>query len=145
MTVTIRAAEAGDSERIRAFYRAANYAGNVGTGDRVILADDGTQLLAVLRLVRENGITILRGMRVLAGQQRIGLGTRLLAAVDQLLESESCYCIPYQHLVQFYGQIGFREIDPDAAPPFLADRLQDYRTRRPERFCLMWRPVRVPR
>lgn len=40
-----------------------------------------------------------------------------------------CYCIPYVHLVRFYGPAGFVEVAPASAPSFLAERMADYRRR----------------
>jgi predicted N-acetyltransferase YhbS len=136
---SIRTAEDRDMERIRAFYRVVNYVGDVGSDDRMLLADESDRLVGVVRLVRENGIVVLRGMRVLQEYQRSGIGTLLLEAVSRALGSEECYCIPYEHLCDFYGRIGFQNLDPLAAPQFLAERLKEYRMRRPERFSLMLR------
>jgi GNAT superfamily N-acetyltransferase len=136
---TIRTAEDRDMERIRAFYRVAEYRGDVGSDDRVLLADESETLVGVVRLARENGTVVLRGMRVLPDYQRAGIGTLLLEAVSRSLGSEECYCIAYEHLCDFYGRIGFRTLDPLAAPQFLADRIKEYRMRRPERFSLMLR------
>jgi GNAT superfamily N-acetyltransferase len=136
---SIRTAEGRDLEGIRAFYRAADYAGDVGTDDRVLLAHERDRLVGVVRLVLENGIIVLRGMRVLPEFQRSGIGTLLLEGVSRALGPEECYCIPYEHLLDFYGRIGFQNLDPVAAPQFLAERLKEYRMRRPERFCIMQR------
>ena len=140
--ITIRSAEDRDLERVRAFYRASAYAGEVAAADRVVMAEEGNCIVGLVRLVRESGVVVLRGMRVAPDQQRQGIGARMLATVDQVLRTEACYCIAYQHLLAFYGRIGFQELGPAAAPPFLAQRLNDYRARRAERFCLLFRPGR---
>lgn len=44
-----------------------------------------------------------------------------------------------QHLTGFYGQIGFVEVEPEVALPFLAERVAGYR-RSGEDVILMWRP-----
>ena len=65
-------------------------------------------------------------MRVAERWRRCGLGTQLLRVVDSWLDGRDCYCVPYSHLPGFYGQIGFKEITPESAPPFLAEyKLQD--------------------
>jgi hypothetical protein len=52
-----------------------------------------------------------------------------------------CYCIPYAHLAGFYGQIGFRQVDPGETPDFLAARLADDRFRGDgQEYLLMYRP-----
>jgi predicted N-acetyltransferase YhbS len=93
----------------------------------------------VVRLALETGVIVLRGMRVSTSHQRQGIGNQLLDAVDKVLGTQECFCIPYEHLLPFYGRIGFQDLDPAAAPGFLADRLREYRARRPERFRLVSR------
>ena len=72
---------------------------------------------------------MLRGMQVHPRFQRQGIGKRLLAAVAQARDGKGCFCIPYAHLVGFYGGIGFRVMEPATAPSFLQLRLETYRDR----------------
>ena len=137
--VTVRHAGPADLPEVAAFYHAAGYGGVVSPSDDLLLAEVDQSLTAVVRLAHEHGVTVLRGMRVAPALQRQGIGQRLLQAVDATLGLTPCYCVPYAHLVQFYGQIGFQEIAPAAAPPFLAERLATYRRERPEAFTLMCR------
>jgi predicted N-acetyltransferase YhbS len=130
---------ATDLEQVRDFYRRTGYAGEVQTDDRVFVAVEGDQWLGIVRLVVEHGVTVLRGMRVLGTHQRRGVGRELLRGTCDALDGQPCYCLPFAHLTGFYGEAGFREIDAADAPPFLAERLADYRRRRPERFTLMRR------
>ena len=51
------------------------------------------------------------------------------AAVAQELDGKGCFCIPYAHLVGFYGGIGFHVMEPAKAPTFLRLRLEKYRDR----------------
>jgi GNAT superfamily N-acetyltransferase len=126
-------------ERVATFYRSTGYTGQAQPSDRVFVAVDGEEWLAIVRLALENGVTVLRGMRVLPSHQRRGIGRELLRASCETLDGQPCYCLPFVHLVGFYGQAGFREIDPAGAPRFLTERLADYRGRRPEPFTLMHR------
>jgi len=71
--------------------------------------------------------------------QRQGIGKRLLAAVAQNLAGRGCFCIPYAHLVGFYGGIGFRVIEPAKAPTFLRLRLEKYQNRGDEKEYLIMR------
>ena len=66
-------------------------------------------------------------MRIAEKWRRRGIGSQMLRFLDAWLGNRECYCVPYAHLVEFYGQIAFVEIAPAAAPPFLADRLAEYR------------------
>jgi GNAT superfamily N-acetyltransferase len=144
--VTVRPGTDADLERVRAFYRTVDYVGSVGIEDQLVLAEEVGAIVGVLRLAREHGFAVLRGMRVSPSHQRRGIGTLLLNEADRILGPEPCYCIPYEHLLSFYGQIGFQDIDPALAPAFLRERLNDYRQRRPQAFRLMlrrWLPTSV--
>ena len=66
-------------------------------------------------------------MRIVEHARRQRLGTRMLEAIAEWLGDRECYCVPYPHLVGFYGQIGFIVLEPTAAPAFLAERVAEYR------------------
>src|SRR5207244_11618775 len=72
---------------------------------------------------------VLRGMQVHPRFQRQGIGKRLLETVAQERDGKGCFCIPYPHLVGFYGGIGFHVMEPAKAPTFLRLRLEKYRDR----------------
>jgi predicted N-acetyltransferase YhbS len=128
-----------DQDQVRGFYRRAGYVGEALIEDRVFVAVEQEVWVGIVRLVVEHRVTVLRGMRVLGTHQRRGVGRELLRVTCQALDDQPCYCLPFAHLTGFYGQAGFREIDAADAPPFLAERLADYRRRRPDRFTLMRR------
>jgi GNAT superfamily N-acetyltransferase len=83
--------------------------------------------VGIVRVAEEQGTLVLRGMRIAEHVRRQRLGIRMLEALAEWLQDRECYCVPYPHLVGFYGQIGFTIIEPVAAPLFLAERLVDYR------------------
>lgn len=138
--VTIRVADQSDRDRILFAYRAWNYQGGFAPADLVWLAESRSELIGVVRLSLENGVLVLRGMRVAEPWRRRGVGSRLLHALAGWLGDRVCYCLPYSHLVSFYSQIGFAELTPVDAPPFLAHRLADYRHRELD-VTLMVRPA----
>ncbi len=57
---------------------------------------------------------------------RKGIGRQLLAAMEPALAQTESYCIPRDHLFDFYGRAGFKVIDQTKAPPFLSTRLASY-------------------
>jgi hypothetical protein len=63
--------------------------------------------------------------------QRRGVGRALLRRFDAVLGPGPCYCLPFAHLIGFYGIIGFAEAAPGELPPHLAARLAQYRAERP--------------
>lgn len=126
---TIRQAVPDDLGRIRRFYAGWNYHGEV-TADAVgFLAESSGDLVGLLRLEPEGGTTLLRGMRVQPAYQRQSVGTALLGVVADYLGNTACYCVPYAHLVGFYGQVGFVEVKVNDAPEFLRTRVAEYRGR----------------
>lgn len=130
MTVTtIRRATAEDLQRALEFYARRGYGGGIAAEDTVLLAGRDGDLVANVRLAPEEGEIVLRGMQVHPSFQRRGIGKQLLAAVARELGNRSCFCIPYTHLREFYGGIGFVTIGPAQAPPFLRRRVEGYRDR----------------
>jgi GNAT superfamily N-acetyltransferase len=123
--VHVRLGSAGDLPGVVELYREWGYRAGVQPEDRLVVAEYERRVVGVVRLTREHGHTMLRGMRVQPGHQRRGVGSRMLRVFEQQLDSE-CYCVPYAHLLGFYGQIGFREIARNDAPLFLAERARSY-------------------
>lgn len=115
----------------------------IDPADTVWLAEIADEAVGIVRVAAEKGTLVLRGMRIAEHARRQRLGTRMLEAIAEWLQGRECYCVPYPHLVGFYGQIGFVVLDPSAAPAFLAERLANYR-RDGEDVILMRRPL-VPR
>ena len=120
---------AEDISRVLNFYAERRYCGGIRPEDGVLLADHDGELVGIVRLTTEGSVVVLRGMQVHPRLQRQGIGKRLLAAVAQGLDGKGCFCIPYAHLVGFYGGIGFHVMEPAKAPTFLQRRLEKYRDR----------------
>lgn len=121
----IRIARPDEHRRVLAVYAALGYRRTIDTADTVWLAENGDQAVGIVRVAAEQGTRVLRGMRIAEHARRQRLGTRTLDAIAEWLQNRECYCVPYPHLVRFYGQIGFEVIDPARAPAFLAERLAD--------------------
>jgi GNAT superfamily N-acetyltransferase len=129
MHANVRIAQAVDLLNALAAYRTWNYQNGIQSGDTVWLAEAASELIGIVRVAPEEGTLVLRGMRVAERWQRQGIGSRMLRAVGEWLGERECYCVPYVHLIEFYSQIGFSDIEPGRAPAFLARRLADYRGR----------------
>jgi GNAT superfamily N-acetyltransferase len=128
--VSIRIARSDDISRIATAYSQWGYGGGITPADTAWLAEAAGELIGVVRVAPEHGTLVLRGMRIADEWQRLCIGTRLLTAVGSWLdEGRQCYCVPYTHLVHFYGQIGFVEIANAAAPNFLRSRVAGYKDR----------------
>jgi N-acetylglutamate synthase-like GNAT family acetyltransferase len=129
MSIEIRRAKAEDISRALNFYAERRYGGGIWPEDAVLLAEHDGKLVGIVRLASEEGVVVLRGMQVHPMFQRHGIGKRLLATVAQELDGRDCFCIPYAHLVGFYGELGFQVIEPAEAPAFLRLRLEKYQNR----------------
>ena len=133
-------ANAGDMDAIAAFYQQQAYAPALESADRFVVVKEAGALCGVVRVCREQGVLVLRGMRVSQEKQRRGIGSRLLLALEPLLEDNPCFCIAHAHLRTFYGQIGFVEIPVAQAPLFLQERIAGYRQDHRVSAILMARP-----
>jgi len=143
MSIEVRRAKAEDIPRALNFYAERRYAGGIGPEDVVLVAERDGELVGMVRLTAEEGVVVLRGMQVHPTFQRQGIGKRLLASVAQELESRSCFCIPYAHLVSFYRGIEFHVIEPAKAPTFLRLRLETYQNRGDGKEYVIMRRERV--
>ena len=125
--IGIREASPAELGAVADLYKRTGYKGTVSPDDRVMVAIHDGRIVGAVRLCEEFGTTVLRGMYLLREFQRGGIGTRLLQFAETVLEERACYCIPYRHLENFYGRIGFRRIDESSAPPGLRERCDQYR------------------
>lgn len=113
-------------EVVKSFYQESGYSQLLDPTDAFLIAEEGDEIRAALRLCLEDGTLVLRGMRVHPRFLREGIGSELLRFACEVIGDEVCYCISHRYLRGFYGQIGFREISSDSAPGFLASRLEQY-------------------
>lgn len=126
--VTVHIAAADEHPRAAAAYEAWGYGGGVRPQDVVYLAESGGDLVGVVRrTVEDEGVAMLRGMQVAPEWRRRGVGAALLRTFVAGLGGAECFCIPYTHLVGFYGAGGFATLPDADAPAFLRERLAEYR------------------
>jgi len=107
----------------------------------------GEELEGSVRFCVEQETPMLRTMRVARKFHGQGYGGLILKHFESYLEPEGVektYCLPYAHLENFYGQIGFQVVEKEEAPAFLQERLKEYR-QRPESFLCMCRRSFTPR
>jgi hypothetical protein len=96
-----------DFPKVQAFYASVGYSGIVTTNCVVVSAKCEDKLVGAVRLAREDGVLVLRGMRIAPSYQRQRIGTRMLW--------------------EFYGVIEFAKVQDHDAPPHLRQRLAEYR------------------
>jgi len=121
----IRFAEVNEHPQILKHYQICNYGGGILDADLAVIAID-EQIIGAVRICMENGVKVLRGMQVKPAWQQKGIGSSMLRFLTGKVDLQNCYCLPYRHLKEFYARIGFQEIQPKNAPPFLAERFEKY-------------------
>lgn len=119
-------ASSSDLADVAALYAEAGYGAPIDPAATNLVAKDEAQLVGVVRLCPEQGVTVLRGMQIRSAYQRQGIGAQLLAACRPYLDQHPSYCLPYAHLQPFYGAAGFTLADNAELPDFLAQRLASY-------------------
>lgn len=117
---------ADEREIVIAFLRREGYSGSIGKSDRFFVSELAGEIVAAVRLSHDEGVLVLRGMRVRCDVQRHGVGTRLLSRVVLAVQSETCYCIPYRWLIHLYAKADFREVTDEEVPAFIASRYAKY-------------------
>jgi GNAT superfamily N-acetyltransferase len=137
--IQIRVARPEEHSRVLSVYAALGYRRTINPADTVWLAENAEEAVGIVRVAAEHGTLVMRGMRIAEHARRQRLGTRMLDAIAQWLGDRECYCVPYPHLVEFYGQIGFVVLELADAPAFLSERVADYR-RSGQEAILMRRP-----
>lgn len=121
----IRRATKADWERIESFYRQRNYNG-IKPQDTIFIVQVNNRLVGAVRICLEENVLVLRGMQIFPAFQRQGIGTKLLQMCDRYLNRQTCYCLPFSHLEQFYKQIGFEKVNLADVPSFLRARHNKY-------------------
>jgi GNAT superfamily N-acetyltransferase len=141
MRIHIRIATPSDAALVAATYASFGYRRTINPADTTWLvqqraegADSGEpgDYIGIVRVALEEIAPgevslILRGMRIHEKVQRMGVGSVLLHQVAEWLGPRECWCVPYAHLVGFYGQVDFAPVPLEDAPPVLRDRVLQYR------------------
>jgi GNAT superfamily N-acetyltransferase len=115
-----------DLPAVRSFYADVGYGGGLDATDRILVGRGDDAIIAAVRLSRENGTLVLRGMYVAAPLRGLGIGRALLDRVSVEIGPSCCWCIPFSHLEKFYARIGFGVLEGGEIPEFLAARKDRY-------------------
>ncbi|APV51981.1 hypothetical protein BWI17_21315 [Betaproteobacteria bacterium GR16-43] len=137
--VTIRQATEHDLPAVRLAFADWGYRGNARATDTILMAEHDSELVGLVRLTPEHGVVVLRGLSIPPKYQMRGVGRALMQRALASFEGIDFYCLPLAPLKDFFAYGGFVACPADAAPPFLADRLEQYR-HGGGNFILMRRP-----
>ena len=118
--------EQEERPKVNAFYQLTTYKRPVAGSDRVFVAENADMIYGAVRIESTDGVQVLRGMYMHPDYVRQGIGMRLLDAIEPPLSRTESYCIPRDHLFDFYGRAGFQVIEQHEAPSFLSKRLSSY-------------------
>jgi predicted N-acetyltransferase YhbS len=121
-----RELELAEQPKVIDFYQLTTYKRPISPSDRVFVAEDGETLYGAVRIERSQDVQVLRGMYVHPEHIGKGIGSGLLKAIESVLAETNSYCIPLDHLFDFYGKAGFCRIEPNDAPGFLENRLESH-------------------
>ncbi|MGF1751634.1 GNAT family N-acetyltransferase [Vibrio cionasavignyae] len=84
--------------------------------ERIITAQVGSQLCALVRFRRIENCRLMTGMLVIPDYRQRGVGHKLMQHLVQQELAEQDFCFALEHLETFYCQHGFQTIDKDALP-----------------------------
>lgn len=108
------------------FFVTIGYGSLGAPDDEVVLATIDGHIVGAVRLAREGGVLVLRGVQVEENWRGRGLGRRLLDVVAQHLGDELSFVIAYRHLEPFYTRAGWVPVDDDV-PQLLSERVARFR------------------
>ena len=141
---TIRVTDGREKARVDAFYASEGRRTRIVLAEKLVVAEENGVIVGVVRLCEEEGHGVLRTMRVREAWRGQGLGTGMLKAFAPLVAGRDCYGLPFDHLTQFYAQIGFRSIPKASAPRHLWERLEENLSKG-EKMLVMLRPACLSR
>jgi N-acetylglutamate synthase-like GNAT family acetyltransferase len=141
---TIRVTDGRGKARVDAFYASAGRRTRSALAERVVIAEEHGCIVGVVRLCEEEGHCVLRTMFVKEALRGKGLGVLMLKAFEPLVQGRDCYCLSFDHLTTFYGQIGFVSIPKESAPDHLRERLEA-NLRKGDKMLVMLRPACLAR
>ncbi len=124
MAVEVQREPPGAFPELQAFYVSAGSSAKIAPGDTVVSAREEGRVVGLVRLAPEAGVLVLRGMTV--ANQRRGVGSKLLRALERIIGERDCYCLCPRRLEGFFGKIGFVRVAETAAPPHLKARWDHY-------------------
>ncbi|BEV72006.1 MULTISPECIES: GNAT family N-acetyltransferase [unclassified Paludibacterium] len=124
-SLIIRQASPYEFASVVRLYDEGGYDGRYQASDFLLLAIMGHETVGVVRLVKEQGYTLLRGLYIGKHWRGRGIGRQLLAAATGYL-TDPCYCLTQSTLIPLFAAQGFIPCSDDIVPPFLLERRHRY-------------------
>ncbi len=114
---------------VDAFYSQNGVKGRARPDDLFFMAYQSDQLIGCVRYCFEENTPMLRTMMIDPNHRRSSVGRTLLIQFEKYLiqhDLKNTFCLPYPHLENFYGIIGFKKVSEAQVPVFLRKRMQEY-------------------
>jgi GNAT superfamily N-acetyltransferase len=123
----LREAAERDRPAVNAIYAALGFMPWDPKQDQLIVAVAGDRLVGCGRLQRYANAVELGGMYVHPNFRGQGIARQILKSLVDLLGGETCYCIPFDHLIPFYEQFGFVPGPRENLPQAVAEKVAYFR------------------
>lgn len=126
---------------VKAFYRQQGYGGGISDSEQVFAAYINNKLVGVAKLERlPGGVQVLRGVYVSDFCRGQGIGSTLVQHALQQA-SEPLYCLPKQHLENWYQSFGFQSVVPPvmSLPNPLQQRMAAYQVRQIDVLAMVYK------
>jgi len=112
--------------KVNEFYRTMEYHSGWSDNEQAYCFLANNVVKGCVKVENIHGIRMLRGMYLEKNLQSKGFGTLLIKHIEPALNEATSYCLPFAHLSEFYGQIGFEKIPCESLPDFLITRFKKY-------------------
>ncbi|CAH0527306.1 GNAT family N-acetyltransferase [Vibrio hippocampi] len=111
---------------VKKIYKSHYPAGKPKSDERIIIATQESQTVAVVRLKTVEQQRLMTGMLVIPACRGLGIAHQLMQHLKQNELTDNDYCFALAHLEGFYNQHGFQHIDTEALPNTLKQLFSRY-------------------
>lgn len=123
----LREAIERDRPEVNAIYASLGFMPWNPQQDHLLVAVTDDRLVGCGRIQRYGGAIELGGMYVHPNHRGKGIARQILVSLVDLLQDETCYCIPFAHLIPFYQEFGFMPAPQGDVPAAIVDRVAFFR------------------
>lgn len=114
---------------VNQFYKQVYKKGLARKNDRVFVIKDKS-IICSAKLKQLDNALLLTGVACAPDYRGKGIASLLINKIRQL-QQQPLYCFPYQHLRDFYTQLGFVQIETHLAPDVIRQKFENYSKNNP--------------
>jgi GNAT superfamily N-acetyltransferase len=117
--IIIRKAAQNEIEWVNSKYEEINFQASDFEKEYIAVAEIDRQRCGLGRLIKfADGSFELGGMYVFEDYRGLGIAEKIvLHLLNQTKESDKIWCLPFNHLLNFYGRFGFKPYENEAEIP----------------------------